>query len=129
MLISRLILSVLPPHRHRIFGIPGRLLTPIFVTFDILSFLVQGNGSGIASSGNWTGPKEEIGRNVLIGGLVLQLVAFGLFLAIFSRFHILANQYAIPEAPAGWRKVVFAVYISSISIMVSSSGSPLSNTI
>lgn len=119
MLISRLILSVLPSSRHRILGIAGRLLTPIFVTFDILSFIVQGNGSAIASSGNWTGPKEKIGRYTLIGGLLLQLVAFGLFLAVFGRFHMLANRFAVAEAPTGWRKVVTSVYISSVCIMVS----------
>ncbi|OAA70285.1 RTA1 domain protein [Cordyceps fumosorosea ARSEF 2679] len=118
LLISRLILSVLPPTRHRILGIAGRLLTPIFVTFDVVSFLVQGNGSAIASSGNWTGDKEKIGRYTLIGGLVLQLVAFGLFLAVFGRFHFLANKFAVPEAPVGWRKVARAVYISSIAIMI-----------
>lgn len=119
LLISRLILSVLPPTHHRILGIAGRLPTPIFVTFDILSFVVQGNGSAIASTGNWTGPKEKIGRYTLIGGLLLQLLAFGLFLAVFGRFHFLANRLAMPDAPVGWRKVVRAVYISSIAIMVS----------
>ncbi|TQV98136.1 hypothetical protein V2A60_006181 [Cordyceps javanica] len=118
LLISRLILNVLPPSRHRILGIAGRLLTPIFVSFDIVSFLVQGNGSAIASSGNWTGPKEKVGRYTLIGGLLLQLLAFGLFLAVFGRFHFLANRCALPEAPVGWRKVVRAVYISSIAIMI-----------
>lgn len=110
---------MLPTSHHRILGIAGRLLTPIFVTFDILSFLVQGNGSAIASSGNWTGPKEKIGRYTLIGGLLLQLLAFALFLAVFGRFHFFANRFAVPEAPVGWRKVVRAVYISSIAIMVS----------
>ncbi|KAJ3497985.1 hypothetical protein NLG97_g1481 [Lecanicillium saksenae] len=118
LLISRLILSVLPASHHRILGIAGRLLTPIFVTFDILSFIVQGNGSAIASSSNWTGPKEEIGRYTMIGGLLLQLLAFALFLAVFGRFHFFANRVALPDAPAGWRKVVRAVYISSIAIMI-----------
>ncbi|OAQ96837.1 hypothetical protein LLEC1_03882 [Akanthomyces lecanii] len=118
LLISRLILNVLPPAHHRILGITGRLLTPIFVGFDILSFLVQGNGSAIASAGNWTGPKEKIGRCTLIGGLLLQLLAFGLFLAVFGRFYLLATRFAVPEAPSGWRKVVCAVYISSIAIMI-----------
>ncbi|KAM3543449.1 hypothetical protein ARSEF1564_003690 [Beauveria bassiana] len=118
LLISRLILCVLAPTHHRILGIAGRLLTPIFVTFDILSFVVQGNGSAIASTGNWRGPKEKIGRYTLIGGLLLQLLAFGLFLAVFGRFHFLASRFTVPDAPVGWRKVVRAVYISSIAIMI-----------
>lgn len=80
--------------------------------------MVQGSGSGIASSGDWIGPKADTGRYTLIGGLVLQLVAFSLFLAIFRRFHVLANRFGVPQAPVGWRKVVLSVYVSSSMIMV-----------
>lgn len=119
LLISRLIRAVLPPSSHRILGIPGRRLTPIFVACDIIAFLVQGSGSGIASSDNWTGPNEKLGRYVLIGGLVFQLIAFSLFLAVFGRFHFLANRYEVADAPKGWRRLLIAVYCSSILIMVS----------
>jgi len=112
LLISRLIRAVLPPARHRVLGVPGRRLTPIFVACDVVAFLVQGNGSGIASSDNWTGSTERIGR------LAFQLVSFGLFLCVFRRFHVLANRETVPDAPQGWRHVVRAVYVSSALIMV-----------
>lgn len=118
MLISRLILAVLAPSRHRILGIPGRRLTPIFVCCDIVAFLVQGSGSGVASSNNWTGDEERVGRYILVAGLAFQFVAFSLFLCVFRRFHVLANRNALAAAPGGWRKIVLAVYISSILIMV-----------
>lgn len=118
LLISRLILAVLPPSRHRILKIPGRRLTPIFVACDIIAFLVQGSGSGIASSDNWQGQMEKIGRNILIGGLAFQLIAFSLFLCVFRRFHVLANRMAVDGAPNGWQKVVLAVYVSSSLIMI-----------
>ncbi|KID78000.1 uncharacterized protein G6M90_00g037950 [Metarhizium brunneum] len=118
LLISRLIRAVLPPSHHRVLGVPGNRLTPIFVVCDVVSFLIQGSGSGIASSDNWQGEKEKIGRYVLIGGLSFQLVAFGLFLCVFRRFHVLANRMARPEAPTGWQQVVLSVYISSVLIMV-----------
>ena len=119
LLISRLILAVLPPSRHRILKIPGRRLTPIFVGCDIVAFLIQGSGSGIASSDNWQGEMERIGVKVLIAGLSFQLVAFTLFLCVFRRFHVLAGRMAVDSAPKGWQKVVLSVYISSILIMVS----------
>lgn len=119
LLISRLILAVLPPSSHRILKIPGRRLTPIFVACDIVAFIVQGSGSSIASSNDWTGPTEKTGRYVMVGGLVFQLVAFSLFLSVFGRFHFLANRMAVSDAPEGWRKVVLSVYTSSILIMVS----------
>lgn len=119
LLISRLILAVLPPSRHQILKIPGRRLTPIFVGCDIVAFLIQGSGSGIASSDNWQGEMERIGVKVLIAGLSFQLVAFTLFLCVFRRFHVLASRMAVDSAPKGWQKVVLSVYISSILIMVS----------
>ncbi|CAG9943847.1 unnamed protein product [Clonostachys rosea f. rosea IK726] len=118
MLISRLILAVLPPSKQRVLKIPGRRLTPIFVVCDIIAFLVQGSGSSIASSNNWQGNTERIGRYVLIGGLAFQLVAFSLFLCVFGRFHVLANKYEVRDAPKGWAKLVVAVYISSVLIMI-----------
>lgn len=118
MLISRLILAVLPSSHHHVIRIPGHRLTPIFVCCDIVAFLVQGSGSGVASSNNWTGDEERLGRYILIAGLAFQFLAFSLFLCVFRRFHVLANRHEVPDAPAGWRKVVLAVYVSSILIMV-----------
>ncbi|KAK7221033.1 hypothetical protein V2G26_009036 [Clonostachys chloroleuca] len=118
MLISRLILAVLPHSKQRVLKIPGRRLTPIFVVCDVIAFLVQGSGSGIASSNNWQGNTERIGRYVLIGGLAFQLVAFSLFLCVLGRFHVLANRHKVRDSPKGWAKLVVAVYISSVLIMV-----------
>ncbi|KAH7013520.1 RTA1 like protein-domain-containing protein [Ilyonectria destructans] len=118
LLISRLIVSVLPPSNHRILKIPGRHLTPIFVVCDVIAFSVQGSGSAIASTDDWTGDGERIGRRVLIGGLVFQLIAFAVFLCLFRKFHVLGNQLEVEDAPKGWRTVVRAVYISSGLIMV-----------
>ncbi|KAF5678005.1 RTM1 [Fusarium circinatum] len=118
LLISRLILAVLPTSHHRILRIPDRRLTPIFVFCDVIAFLIQGSGSGIASSDNWQGEMENIGVKILIVGLAFQLAAFSLFLCVFRRFHVLALRMAVEDAPRGWQKVVLAVYISSILIMV-----------
>ncbi|CAG1984872.1 unnamed protein product [Fusarium graminearum] len=118
LLISRLILAVLPPSHHRILKIPGRHLTPIFVVCDIIAFLIQGSGSGVASSNNWQGEMERIGVKILIAGLTLQLMAFSFFICVFRHFHVLANRMAVNSAPKGWKKVVLSVYISSILIMI-----------
>jgi hypothetical protein len=119
LLIGRLIRAVLPPDHHKVWGIPARLLTRIFVTADIISFFVQSSGSGVASSKSWTGPTERIGTYILIGGLGFQVLAFSLYLSVFGRFHYLANKVEVENAPHGWRRVVRAVYISSSLIMVS----------
>jgi len=108
-----------PSTGYRVFGVHGRLITRIFVAFDIISFLVQCAGSGVASSVEWVGSTANVGIKILIGGLALQAVAFSFFLAIFSRFHYLAKHGWIAEdAPLGWEKVVRAVYVSSLLILV-----------
>ena len=122
LLIGRLIQAVLDPARtgHRVFGVHGRLITRVFVIFDVISFLVQCSGSGVGSSANWAGSTADVGVKILIGGLALQALSFGFFICIFSRFHYLAKRGLTTEdAPAGWERIVAAVYTSSILIMVS----------
>jgi hypothetical protein len=112
---------VLPPSTgHRVFGVPARLLTRVFVSSDVLTFFVQAAGSSVASSVEWVGPTANVGVKILIGGLALQAVMFLFFLAIFSRFVYLAKRkgLVVGDAPRGWEKVVVAVYVSSAMILV-----------
>lgn len=92
----------------------------MFVGFDIVSFLVQSAGSGVASSVEWVGPTADVGVKILIGGLALQAVAFGFFVGVLSRFFWLAKRGGCvsADAPVGWEKVVWAVYTSSGLILV-----------
>ncbi|RYP49562.1 hypothetical protein DL768_004764 [Monosporascus sp. mg162] len=53
LLIGRLIRAVLPLSRHRIFKVPVRFLTRIYVTFDIICLVVQSSGSSLASAYSW----------------------------------------------------------------------------
>jgi hypothetical protein len=105
-----------------VLGIPARLLTRFFVACDVVSFLAQCSGSGIASSDDWSGPNERTGRYILIGGLAFQAVAFSLFLCVLRRFQVLANGVEVESAPRGWRRVMVAVYISSSMILVGWTG-------
>ena len=119
LLIGRLIRAVLPAGRHAVLGVPARWLTRLFVLCDVLSFLVQGSGSAIASSANWVGPNEVVGVRVLITGLALQVATFGVFFAILLRFHVLAGRGEAAGAPIGWRGLLAGIYVSSGLIMVS----------
>ncbi|KAK3299541.1 RTA1 like protein-domain-containing protein [Chaetomium fimeti] len=123
LLIGRLIRAVLDRARtrHRVLGIPARLLTRVFVGCDVLSCLVQASGSSISSSVQWVGTTAEVGVYVLIGGLVLQAVAFAVFLGILARFWYLATRKGgclAGDAPVGWERVVLAVFVSSVLIMI-----------
>ena len=101
-------------------GVPARLLTRVFVCCDVVSCLVQASGSGLAASRGWVGKMAAVGVAVLIGGLVLQVVAFAVFLGVLGRFWVLAGRegLVVRDGPEGWRRVVWAVAVSSVLIMV-----------
>jgi hypothetical protein len=120
--------AALPPEHHRLVGISARVVTRVFVMVDVVSFLVQGAGSSVASSDNWAGPTAEKGVNILLGGLGLQVLGFGFFLAVLGVFHRKANRFERADAPAGWRRMLWAVYVCSFLILVSgSTASPLAS--
>ncbi|KAF2491019.1 RTA1 like protein [Lophium mytilinum] len=132
LLIGRLIRVVLPPpsasatatastsSAKRIFGLRAQHITRIFVGCDVLSCLIQASGSGIASSGNWTGNSAKVGTDVLIAGLSTQVGTFVWFLAIVWRFSVLTKRggLVVDGAPEGWLKVLWAIYASSALILV-----------
>ncbi|KAF4825295.1 Protein RTM1 [Colletotrichum tropicale] len=118
LLIGQLIHDVLPPSRHRIFNIPARLLTRIYVTFDIICLCVQSSGSSMASANSWVGPLSDIAMKILLAGLALQVLVFSTYICILFRYHKLSRMMAVPEAPTGWFGVLKAVYISSFLILI-----------
>ncbi|EIT80128.1 hypothetical protein AO1008_08105 [Aspergillus oryzae 100-8] len=87
----------------------------VFVTSDVVSFLTQAAGSGIASSNDWTGKEKDVGVGVLIAGLVLQLVTFGFFLVVVVWFD---RSFASGEVEEGVRSVLRGIYIAGFFIMV-----------
>lgn len=98
LLLGRLLLCVLlsdtPSQIPKIYHISATKITKIFVGCDILSFLIQLSGSGIASSKNWEGNTKDVGVNVLIVGLVTQLITILAFLGILVRFSIRTSRGA-----------------------------------
>lgn len=65
--------------------IPVKWVTKIFVIGDIVSFLMQGSGGGLMAQGN---ESMTTGRNIIIGGLIVQLVFFCLFIIVEVLFQI-----------------------------------------
>lgn len=87
MVLGRLVRGLHAEH-HSI--IRSTWLTKIFVTGDVLSFFVQGAGGGIwATATNSSDPTTAIksGQNIILGGLFLQILMFGLFVVVAFIFH------------------------------------------
>ncbi|RFN48485.1 hypothetical protein FIE12Z_7294 [Fusarium flagelliforme] len=100
--------------------ISKKWMTKIFVTGDILSFFLQGGGGGIQASG--TLEALDTGSKIIIGGLFVQLLFFGVFIVIAIAFHRAIEQNPTGRSSSGlpWKKHIIALYAGSFLIMVRS---------
>jgi hypothetical protein len=93
---GRILRSCLPG--ESVLRLPPHLVTRIFVTCDVITFLIQSTGGGMLSSGADDPSKVNLGNHILTVGLVLQVVTFGFFTAASIRFvHKLKGQRTLPE--------------------------------
>ncbi|KAM5345677.1 hypothetical protein ACJ41O_011538 [Fusarium nematophilum] len=100
--------------------IPQKWMTKIFVTGDVLSFILQGGGGGYQSSGSLQALKD--GANVIIAGLFVQLLCFGVFIVIAVAFDRSIRRSPTGRSSSGalWKKHMIALYVGSVLIMVRS---------
>ncbi|KAI4767702.1 RTA1 like protein [Aureobasidium sp. EXF-3400] len=92
-------------------------LTKVFVLGDTLSFLTQSGGGGMLAGGS------SFGNKIIIGGLFVQLLFFGLFLTSSVIFHKRMRKNPTTKVltlPLPWVKHVRALYIGSVMILVRS---------
>ncbi|KAH9210276.1 RTA1 like protein-domain-containing protein [Leptodontidium sp. 2 PMI_412] len=107
--------------------VPARWITPIFVTLDLLSFLIQLAGLGsVASAHNPDiSPQEsqkrlDSGISTLRTGLIVQLLGFGIFTIIGARFIFVSRKWKSdwPEDGGRWLKLAWAINISCALIIL-----------
>ncbi|TKX22558.1 RTA1-like protein 5 [Elsinoe australis] len=124
--------------------VPQRRLTKLFVSGDVLSFTVQMGGGGIQAAG--TLALLHAGEKIIIAGLFIQLVFFGLFVIVAGLFqyrlvrnnplglrvgkHVTeANESVSTAGPSSapfllrdmpWKRHLYALYAASGLIMVRS---------
>ncbi|KAK4160048.1 RTA1 like protein-domain-containing protein [Cladorrhinum sp. PSN259] len=93
LLLPRLIVSTTPNQnlnpRTTILKVPTNRLAHLFISLDILAFLIQGAGTSVSGSAKWTGPTALVGVRVLVGGLAVQVLGVGWFLACVVRYRYL----------------------------------------
>ncbi|KAF2472796.1 RTA1-domain-containing protein [Lindgomyces ingoldianus] len=97
IILGRIILLV---DGERYSLIRHKWLTKVFVTGDVLSFLVQGGGGGIQAM--HTLAALHTGEKLIIVGLFLQLAFFGFFIFVAGLFHyrlVNANPSKQSSAP------------------------------
>jgi hypothetical protein len=101
--------------------IPIRWLTKIFVAGDVVSFVVQASGAGIMASGG----SMSTGENIILGGLFVQIIVFGVFVITSALFHKRYNSTQVAHVlyaadNQDWMKIMHMLYAVSGLIMVRS---------
>jgi len=96
-------------------------LTKIFVTSDVLTFLLQ-CGGGAIMAGNQTDPdKIKLGQNIILVGLFAQLVIFCLFILVAILFQLRGKAHLqTVDSRITWRKHLYVLYATSGLILVRS---------
>ncbi|EXM30788.1 hypothetical protein RAB80_001806 [Fusarium oxysporum f. sp. vasinfectum] len=98
-------------------------LTTLFVIGDVFSFLVQSSGAGMMAVGD----DPTIGENIVIGGLVIQVLFFGLFVVaavIFQlRYRKIGNKWRVvgssnTASVFDWEKMLMMLYATSALILI-----------
>lgn len=99
-----------------------RWLTSIFVIGDIFAFLVQGSGAGYMV----TGSSSKVGENIVVGGLIIQILFFGLFVAAAVVFHLqYRRRFGDPSTfndrrvsiDLPWESMLWMLYANSTLIL------------
>ncbi|OJZ81314.1 hypothetical protein ASPFODRAFT_199350 [Aspergillus luchuensis CBS 106.47] len=107
----------------RIFGPQSSILSPklylwIFCTCDIISLVVQAAGGGMASSGagdSSSSSSQSTGTHIMVGGIIFQLVAITVFVALGADF---AWRVFCREVPCRRGNAHMPVVIALFSAMV-----------
>lgn len=98
------------------------ILTKVFITSDVLSFLVQSGGGGMLTNAK-SSSSIQMGENIIIVGLFIQLVGFALFISVAAIFH-----WRIAQDTRGrrlrnvvsWEKTLWVLYGVSSLVFVRS---------
>ncbi|KAL2818669.1 RTA1 like protein [Aspergillus granulosus] len=104
-------------------------MTKIFVTGDVISFLLQSGGGAILAQAK-TASKVHLGERIIIVGLFVQVIFFGVFMIVSVLFHKNIHSDPTPKSlyrPVSksggmplWKSCLFLLYATSMLIMVRS---------
>jgi hypothetical protein len=100
--------------------------TYVFITCDLLSLCLQGAGGGLAASANGNTSMQNTGNNLMITGIVFQVVtllAFGI-LAGFYMSRVYQNRGNLNTVSEGYRNTLsfklfaFGVLLAYVTVLV-----------
>lgn len=99
IIFSRILFLIVPREQRtfKLCWVPPRFITPIFVGFDIVALLLQMGGAIMITSvdGMDKNARDKLntGKHVAQIGVIVQLVAFGLFAVAAVRFNFTSKRF------------------------------------
>ncbi|RYP18312.1 hypothetical protein DL765_004032 [Monosporascus sp. GIB2] len=102
--------------------IPVRWTSKIFVTADVISIIMQGAGGAMLAIAE-TMDMFQTGENIIVGGLFVQLVAFGVFIAVAGVFYVRITKNptrAADTTDAPWRRYLWIMFGTTALILIRS---------
>ncbi|KAL1651512.1 hypothetical protein SLS61_005464 [Didymella pomorum] len=96
----------------------AKWVTKIFVTGDVFCFFIQSGGAGmLVQAKDKDGVK--MGENIILGGLILQILIFLFFVIIAGTWHRrLETRPTAASADIPWQKMVRFLYAASAFITI-----------
>ncbi|CAG8951478.1 hypothetical protein HYFRA_00007394 [Hymenoscyphus fraxineus] len=120
--------------------IKTKWITAVFVSGDVISFLLQSGGGGMLVQAK-SKDAVTMGQNMITYGLYVQVAFFALFMTVTMVFHIRMLKdpsYRASILTVPWQQYIVVLYIASFLILVRSvfriaeyvmgSGGPLMST-
>ncbi|KAL4926641.1 RTA1 domain-containing protein [Aspergillus undulatus] len=92
----------------------------IFVPGDFAAFLIQSGGGGMLTQAKSPSDQER-GENIIIVGLIVQILFFGFFVIVAVIFHRRITQNpttASLSTHLNWQQYLWVLYFASLLIMV-----------
>lgn len=116
MILARIICSV---SAERFSLIRIKWITKIFVSCDIITFLIQGTGAGMTAESTMS----KLGQYIVLAGLAIQILTFVLFVvtAVVFANRMKANPTsAVKQGEVPWKKHLHSLYAISAMILLRS---------
>jgi hypothetical protein len=114
MVLGRLILRT---EAESMAPIRAKWLTKIFVCGDVLSFFVQSAGGSMVSKAS----SITAGKHLIVVGLFLQIIFFGVFLVTSLIFDRRLRRTPTPASMSiNWQKYMLTLYFSGMLILIRS---------
>ncbi|KAJ3019752.1 hypothetical protein HKX48_001810 [Thoreauomyces humboldtii] len=96
----------------------GSIVSVVFVISDAITFLVQVFGASALIDASSVS-KYNMGRNILLGGLILQIVSFGIFALAVCHFDARTRSAAVAGREK-WSPLLNAMHVNSVLILARS---------